>query len=182
VAAWLPASAEFIVAYHELGLDKKTPLIANYTGGFIDPWNPLFVVGKGQPEAAAAYEGAAGPFSYSYDSTAPAWLEYVEGMTSANNGKKPQDGATNCTVQAGEMFLTAVEATGGDTTPNVLRDALLATDITGPEGPQFFASGGQCATRTIYIMELHQGDTVSSWNYTTVKTYKDVPPTGYTAQ
>jgi hypothetical protein len=72
-----------------------------------------------------------------------------------------------------------VEATGGDTSPEKLRDALLATNIVGPESPQFFAEGDQAATRNIYIVQIQQGADANSLKYVTLKTYENVPPEGF---
>jgi branched-chain amino acid transport system substrate-binding protein len=182
VVAWEPGAQgiAFSIAYHALGIDKKMPLIANYHGGFIDPWLPAVVM-KANAEAGAAMVGVTGPFVFSPDSQTPAWQEYIKGMT-AVLGEPPTDGATNCTVQAAATFLAAVEATKGDTTPEKLRDALLATNINGPEGPQFFAEGDQAATRNIYIVQIQQGTGTSTFNYVTLKTYESVPPTGYAGQ
>lgn len=180
VVAWEAGSMaiSFMTAYHQLGLDKKIPLMANYHGGFIDPWCPLAVAGSGA--SPAAFNGVVGPFVYSYDSQSPEWLAYMNGMAAANKGSKPKDGASNCTVQAATMLLAALQATGGNTDPKVLRDALLATNVTGPQGPQFFAKGDKAATLDVYIMKVTQGADVWHWNLTTVKTYTNVPPAGFT--
>lgn len=181
VVAWEPGAQgiAFSIAYHAAGIDKKMPLIANYHGGFIDPWLPA-TVAKANAEAGAAMVGIAGPFVFQFDSQEPAWQEYVEGMT-ALLGTAPTDGATNATVQAAATFLAAVEATGGDTTPAVLRDALLATSIVGPESPQFFAAGDRAATRNVYIMEIQPGVGADPFRYVTVKIYQNVPPGGFDA-
>lgn len=182
VAMWEPGpqAIAFFIAWHQAGLDGKIPVIGNYHGGSIDPWIPSAVAGS-NPGAASALEGVVGPYAFSFDSDSPAWLAYREGWAATHDEIMPKDGATNCTVQAAQTLLTALEAVGGNTDPTVLRDALLATDIIGPQGPQYFAEGDQVATLDIYIMDIHQGDSLWDWIFTTIKTYEAVPPTGYTA-
>lgn len=181
VVVWEPGSQgiAFFIAWHQAGLDKTIPVIASYHGGFIDPWIPSAVAGS-NPGAASALEGVIGSFVFQFDSESPEWLAYREGMAAVNEGAMPKDGATNCTVQAGQTLLAALEAVGGNTDPAVLRDALLATNITGPQGPQYFSQGDKVATLDIYIMDIHQGESIWDWVYTTLKTYDAVPPAGYT--
>jgi hypothetical protein len=83
-------------------------------------------------------------------------------------------------AQAILLFKAAVEATGGDTSPQVLRDALLAADVKGPEGHTHF-EGSQAATKDVFIVKVVKlAD--GSFNYETVKVYPEVPPTGYVPQ
>lgn len=182
VAMWEPGpqAIAFFIAWHQAGLDGKIPIIGNYHGGSIDPWIPSAVAGS-NPAAAAALEGVVGPYVFQFDSQSPEWLAYRNGMAALNKNIKPKDGATNCTAQAGQTLIAALTAVNGNTDPAVLRDALLATNITGPEGPQSFAKGDKAATRNVYIMDIHKGASIWDWIFTTKKTYEAVPSTGYKA-
>jgi hypothetical protein len=59
--------------------------------------------------------------------------------------------------------------------------AIFASDITGPEGHLFFEEGQHAATKDVYIVQTVKLDD-GSFNYKTVKVYKDVPPNGLTVK
>ncbi|MCD8331272.1 MAG: hypothetical protein LUB63_01895 [Oscillospiraceae bacterium] len=60
-----------------------------------------------------------------------------------------------------------------------LLDAILAQDITGPEGRTVFENGSQAATKDIYVTQVIQLDD-GTYNYGLVQLYSEVPPEGLT--
>jgi hypothetical protein len=86
--------------------------------------------------------------------------------------------------QAALLFQAGVQATNGDTSPDRLLAGMLGASIVGPEGPMSFAPGQQIATKTVYIVKVAfvpaAGLAPDHYTYTTVATYPNVPPEGYT--
>jgi branched-chain amino acid transport system substrate-binding protein len=178
LVAWTSGSDAIALwgAWSDLGLKDKLPIITPMHGGFTDS----FVAGalsKANPAACEAMMGALAPMMYTYGIDSPENAEFVAAWTEAF-GERP--GGTNMpgsNTQAIYLFKNAVEATGGDTTPDVLLAALLATSFNGPEGHLSFADGQRGATKDVYIVKVVQLDD-GSFNYEVVKKYADVPPSG----
>lgn len=164
--------------WHQLGIDKKMPIVAAYSGGFTDPFVPAAMA----PADAAAVVGTLAPIPYSPDSTDPIIQKFVQGFQSAI-GYPPGDDGCAGPYQVGVLIQAALTATGGDTTPDKLLSAIYAAKITGPEGPESFAPGEQAATKTIYIVKVDKVPNVDkTFRYVTVHAYENVPPSGYSGQ
>lgn len=163
-------------AWYDMGVSEKMPLIAAMHGGFTD-----FFIGKalsnGNPGALEAMlENAYAPIMYTYSADHAENQEFVEAWE-AEFGTVP--GGTNmpgATYQAMLLIKQAIESIEGELTPAALRDALFASDITGPEGHLVF-EGSQVATKDVHIVRPFQMED-GSFNYEVVKTYKDVAPDG----
>ena len=164
-----------LTQWHQLGIDKKLPMIAAFHGGFLDPFIPAAMA-----EAdGAAVVGSLAPSVYSPDSQDAVNQAFVQGFTKVL-GFPPSDEGASGPYQAALLFQAAVTATNGDTTPDKLIAAIFASKINGPEGPMSFEAGQQAATKNIYILKVAQVPNVAkTFMYTTVYTYKDVPATGY---
>ena len=161
--------------WSDLGLNDKLPIITPMHGGFTDS----FVAGAlshANPAACEAMMGALAPMMYTYGIDSPANQEFVAGWTE-EFGERP--GGTNLpgsNAQAIYLLNAAITETKGDTTPEVLIDALFSISLDGPEGHLSFVNS-RAATKDVYIVKVVQLDD-ESFNYEVVKAYHDVPPTG----
>jgi hypothetical protein len=73
--------------------------------------------------------------------------------------------------------LEALKKAGGDTSPEKLGQAILATDLEVPEGRIRFDKETRCAFRDIYIAKVDKR--AGKHILIPVHTYKSVPPRGY---
>jgi branched-chain amino acid transport system substrate-binding protein len=182
LVAWAGGSAgiALLSQYVELGIDKKMPLVANYHGGFTDPW-VIMAIAQTNPTGADKLVGIPAPMAWDPNSTDPASTAFVKGMTPLLPYGPPGDDGYACPVQAAQLFLAAAKTAAANLTSATLRDALLATDFVGPEGREFFAPGDQVATKDLYIVKVQKltiPNVGTVYNYATAKTYKAVPPAG----
>ena len=163
-----------LTQWHQLGIDKKMPIVAAFHGGFTDPFIPAAMADAD----AAAVVGTLAPMTYAPDSQDQVNLDFVKGFTPVL-GFPPGDDSASGPYQAAQLFQAAVTATNGDTSPDKLIAAIFAAKIVGPEGPESFAPGQQAATKNVYIVKVDKvPNAAKTYHYVTVFTYKDVPPTG----
>jgi branched-chain amino acid transport system substrate-binding protein len=73
-------------------------------------------------------------------------------------------------------YLAAVEATGGDTTPTIVRDAMIGHEISVPWGTRTVTSGGYSKIDA-FICEVQKVNGVLIWQV--VQTYHNVDYPGY---
>ncbi len=172
LVAWNPGSdaIKFFSQYREMGI--KMPVVNHFAGGYLD----VFVAKALGPANASAILGVPGPMMYSPDSTDPVNQRYVKAFT-AKFGFPPPDSGYTAADTGALVFIELVKATGGDTTPAKLMQAVPNIKVNAPEGALFFAAGSLVATRTVFVCTETQ--TPNGFAYKTLYTYKDVPPTGY---
>ena len=171
--AWFDGttSIQFLTQFHTLGIRAKMPLMACFHGSFFAP----FILYQ-LPEAAAnATVGEYCPTPYTPLLDTAVNNAFVEDWYDAT-GEVPEDTDTG-PYEGVLAVLAALEATGGDTTPEVLRDALLDVTLEGPQGPIVFDAGTKCALKTIYICAVTKDGPLFVWD--PVKAYENVPPFGY---
>jgi branched-chain amino acid transport system substrate-binding protein len=171
--AWVSGndSVKFLNQYYEFGMWNKMPLIPAYRGAFAEN----FIFKQIQPKAA---EACVGMFTSAYYTSLlenKANKKFVDAFK-AKYGADPDD-ANAGSYDAGLLLLAALEATGGDTTPQKLMDAMMATNFDSVTGTLRFDKQKKCAVFDCGIMKLQKSgnDYVFS---TPVFTYKDVPPEG----
>ena len=165
-------------AWYDMGISDRMPIIGVMHGGFTDYFIGNALDGA-TPDAAAAFVGTYAPILYTYSNDTPENNAFVEAWTE-EFGSVP--GGTNmpgATYQALLLLKTAIESIDGNTEPEALRDAILATEVVGPEGHLYFEEGSQLATKDVHIVRVVKLDD-GSYNYEIVKTYADVPPEGLT--
>ena len=130
VAAWFEGadSIMFLTQVHQFGIRKKMPMYSAFFGAFMAP----FILNAMPKEAADACIGEIVTTSYSplidTDINKKFVAEYKQkfGVTPDDTGSTPYD--------AGNILLNALKATGGDTTPAKLREAILNVDFIGVQG------------------------------------------------
>lgn len=178
IVAWTSGSSaiEFWKAWYQSGTHESLPVVANFHGAFTDYFIGGALMGA-DPEIANAFVGSIAPMSYAYDIDTPENKAFVEGWKEEFGTVPSGSNLPGACYQTILLFKAAVEALDGDTSDlTALRDALLAADITGPEGRTFF-DGSNAATKDIYVVEVVKMED-GSFNYSLVKEYKDVPPGG----
>ena len=189
LVAWETGSTAiaFLTQWHQLGINKKLPIVGAFHGGFLDPFVPMSMA----PEDAAAVVGAMAPQMWAPDNadpvTAPVNKAFMDGFQAVTQYPPGDDGSSG-PAQAAMLFLAAVDANKGDTTPDKLLAALTSVSIVGPNGPMAFG-GKQAPTVNIYIEKVIATPNPDNldylkgkYQYQTIFTYKDVPPEGFTAK
>lgn len=173
VVAWTtePDSIRFLTQYHEMSIDKRLPLIPAFHGSFMAP----FILKALPPATADAFVGTLLPTPYSPLLDTDVNKQFVPAIKALIN-EFPDDSSSGPYMGA-LAIIEALKATGGDTTPEKLRQALLAVNIEGPEGPQKFDPKTGAAIKTIYICKVVKQGNDYLWQ--SVYSYKDVPPGGF---
>ena len=179
--AWEPGGAgvKLWTQWYQLGIYKTTPMDAAFHGGFTDAFIPMAL----PKDVATAMVGAMAPQVYSPENPSPENKAFVDAITPVL-GYPPSDDGASGPWQAALLLQAGVQAANGDTSPDKLLAGMLGASFVGPEGPESFAAGQQIATKTVYILKVTfvpaAGFAPDHYTYTTIGTYKDVPPEGYT--
>jgi len=173
VAAWFQGqkSIQFLVQYHKFGIRKRMPIIAAYMGSFLQP----FILRNLPPDAGNAVIGE-------YCTTQ--WTPFIDTEVNerfVENFKKsegyPAEEMESSTYSGVLVALAALKATGGDTSPEKLGQAIMATDVEAPEGRIRFDEKTRCAFRDTYIAKVDKRG--EKYVLVPVHTYKGVPPRGF---
>ncbi len=172
VAAWFHGAdaIRFHNQFHEFGIRKRMPLIAMFHGAFFAP----FILSVLTPEVGNATIGeyCATPYTSLIENDAN--KRFVEalrdkyGYTPDETDAGPYQGAI--------VVIEALKATGGDTTPEKLLQAMLAVRVESVAGPIRIDPETKCAIKDIYIVKVDKmGD---EYIWVPVHNYKGVPPAG----
>ena len=180
IVAWVSGGDAIALwsAWYEMGLNEKMPMVGTMHGGFTDYFIPVALDKKNTDITAAMMESALAPIFYGVTADTPENNEFVAAWQEEYGEIPLGSNLPGACAQAMLLFKAAVEATGLDTSPEVLRDALLAADVKGPEGHTYFEGDSQAATKDVFIVKVVQLED-GSYNYETVAVYEDVPPSGY---
>jgi branched-chain amino acid transport system substrate-binding protein len=161
----------FLTQYHEFGGRKRMPVLPAYFGAFYQP----MIVRNLKPEVADAMIG-----EYANAFWTPL-IELDESKQFINDfeekfGFTPTDVSAN-PYSVAQIVVKALEATGGDTTPGTLREAILAVDFISNIGRVHFDAETKFAYRDLYICKLDKiGE---EYVFVPIYTYKDVHPRGH---
>jgi ABC-type branched-subunit amino acid transport system substrate-binding protein len=181
--AWEPGGAgiKLWTEWYQLGISKTTPMDAAFHGGFTDAFIPMAL----DKQSAAAMVGALATQAYSPENPSQANKKFIAAITPVL-GYPPSDDGASGPWQAALLLQAGVQAANGDTTPDKLIAGILGAKFVGPEGAESFPAGSQAATKIIYVEKVTfvpaAGFAPDHYTYTTIATYKDVPPEGYTPQ
>ena len=173
VVAWHHAAdaIRFLTQFHEFGIRKRMPLVGAFLGSFFQQ----FILREIPQEAADAMIGERCPVPYTPLLETDASKRFAEAWKKKYQ-RLPEDVQSSSYVGA-QVALQALKATGGDTTPEKLRQAILTLEFETVEGPIRFDPKTRFVIKNIYIGEVAKigGEYV----LVPVYTYKDVPPRGY---
>jgi branched-chain amino acid transport system substrate-binding protein len=172
VAAWYPGgeAITFLTQYHEMGIDKRMPLLAAFNGAFVAP----FVLGALQPADAAATIGDLLPTTYTPLLDNPLNKQFVADYQ-AKYGTTPDDTIEGA-YAGGLAVIQALKATGGDASPDKLLQALLAINIDTPQGSVKMDPQNHGVIYTMNVCKVAQQGNAYVWQ--PVFTYNDVPSAG----
>lgn len=173
VIAWVDGeqAIKLLTQYHELGIDKKMPIVGAFHGSFFSP----YIMKALAPDVSEAYLGSLTPVPYSPLLDTEVNKKFVADWQ-AKFGYLPDDPNAG-PYQGALTILAALTATNGDTTPEKLREAVVSADFEGVDGPVKFDPQTGCAIKTYYIAKVgKQGD---AFVYEPIMTYPNVPPAGF---
>jgi branched-chain amino acid transport system substrate-binding protein len=172
VAAWVDGAdgIRFLTQYNEMGIRAKMPLTAIFFGSFFE----MFILHEIPPAAADAMVGEKCATTYYTSLDTDINKQFVAAIK-AKFGYMAEEADAGAYLGA-QVVLNALTATGGDTTPAKLRDAIMKVDFMSPEGRIRFDPQTRFPIRDIYIIKIDKVGGEFAW--VPVKTYKDVPPGG----
>ncbi|MCL5734108.1 MAG: penicillin-binding protein activator [Actinobacteria bacterium] len=172
VVAWIDGeqAIKLLTQYHQLSIDKRMPIVGAFHGSFLAP----FILSALPADVSDSLVGALVPVPYSPLLDTAVNTKFVADFKAKFN-VLPEDMDSGPYVGA-QIIMHALEATNGDTTPAKLRDALVAVNFEGPEGPIKFDPQTRAAIKTVYIAKVAKQDGAFVWQ--PVFTYPDVPPAG----
>ena len=175
VAAWFDGtdSIRFHTQYYDFGVWKRMPLIGAFHGSFLPP----FILVELPTNVSDALLGTPGPTPYTPLLDTEASKQFVEAYMKKYPDDPPPDDTQSGPFQGYQIVYEALKATGGDTTPEKLREAILNTEVIGPEGPVRFDKEKRSAIKNVYIFKVDKIDGEFTW--IPVHTYENVPATGY---
>jgi branched-chain amino acid transport system substrate-binding protein len=173
VVAWLDGdqAIKLLSQYHEFGIDKRMPIIAATWGAFLAP----YILSALPPAAADATIGYLVPTAYSPLLDTPFNKKWVADFK-AKFGFTPEDTSAGA-YQGAMCVINALKATKGDTSPEKLREALLAVNFESPFGRVTFDEKTGVRHMDMHISKIVKQGNEYLWQ--PIFTYKDVPPLGY---
>ena len=173
VVAWLDGdqAIKLLTQYHEFGIDKRMPVIGATWGAFLAP----YILGALPPAAADATVGYLVPTAYSPLLETPFNKQWVADFK-AKFGFTPEDTSAGA-YQGAMCIIEALEATGGDTSPEKLRQALLSVNFDSPFGRVTFDPNTGVRHIDMHISKIVKQGNEYLWQ--PIYTFKDVPPLGY---
>ncbi len=172
VAAWYLGgeAITFLSQYHQLGIDKRMPVVAAFDGAFVEP----FILSALPPEASAAMVGGLLSCQFTPLLDNPLSKQFVADYQAKFN-VIPQESSYNA-YAGGLAVIQALKATGGDASPDKLLQALLATNVNTPSGTLKVDPQNHGATFPLYICKIAKQGNAFVWQ--PVYTYNDIPSTG----
>ena len=173
LVAWYDGAdtIRFLTQVHEYGVRKRMPVVGAFHGSFYAP----FILHRMPPEAADAVIGeyCSTPYTALLDTEIN--KKFVKTWTD-KMGYMPDESIAG-PYEGVLVALAALKATGGDTNPDKLRDAILNVKIDTPGGIVKFDTKTKCRVRDVYIFKNAKQGKEYVWD--PVYTYKNVPPFGF---
>jgi branched-chain amino acid transport system substrate-binding protein len=181
LVAWVSSADALALwtAWYEMGINKKMPIVTTHHGGFTD-YYVADALAASNPAVVDAMLGTFAPITYVYDLDSPENKALVEGWQKEFGSVPPGNNLAGSVFETILVLKAAVEKLGGDTDPRKLIKAIFEVDVVGPEGHLFF-DNSHAATKDIHVVKLVRRDD-GSFNYERQKTYKDVPPGGFSVR
>ena len=174
LGAWFNGSEAimFLTQIHEFGIRKKMPVTSIFMGAFM----VNYILDELPAAAADAVVGEITTTPYSPFLKHAENQKFVE-ITKSKYGRRPDDTGST-TYDTCLIAIKALEATGGDVTPELLRNAILDVNFMATQGPVFFDKSTRCRIRNIYACPVIKESGKYDWGEP-VYTFKDVPPVGF---
>jgi branched-chain amino acid transport system substrate-binding protein len=159
----LPAGVRLVQQYADYGLLKKMPLMGYYMSGIFDE--------SVLKDEGIGCLGVCGPASYASTIDDPLNKKFVEAFKK-KYGTRPSSlnyGGYQCALTA----IEAIKATGGDTSHEKLRDAILNLEIQTPTGPLRFTTDGIGISNKYIVKNVKEN---GEYLWQVVRTYENVTP------
>jgi len=162
VMTWLTGldTHSFLTAFFDLGYEKRMKVIIVISEENFEEVN--------MPPYGDKIIGITGSADYTWRIDTPINKKFVE-ATEEKTGGKPIP-HTSRGYDAARTAIEALKVTGGDTTPEKVRQAILGLKLDLPCGPLSFTPDG-IGIRNIYIVEIRKIDGKYGWEI--VKTYPE---------
>jgi branched-chain amino acid transport system substrate-binding protein len=173
VTAWTSGndSVKFLNQYYDFGMWDKMPLVPAYQGAIIEG----FIMAQLSPKAADACLGMTMSLNYTPLFDNPVNKTFVDAFKAKYN--EIPDTASATAYNAVLVILDALKATGGDTTPQKLMDAMLASTVPLVDGPAKFDKAKKSAIKDVSVSKLQK--TGKDYMFSApIFTFKDVQPEG----
>jgi len=173
LVAWYDSAdaIRFLTQVEEFGILKKMELVGAFHGSFFEP----FILEALPAKASNALIGKRCSIDYTSRLDNEQSKQFVKDFRE-KKGFIP-DGASEGVYLGVNVALRALEATGGDTTPGKLREAILGLKFESTSGPIHFDRATQMAIRNVSIVEIKKVD--DHFVLEPVYTYEQVPPQGF---
>ena len=161
------------------GMDQLAAWEQFFEFGLHEKYQPLLAIANNLryehlPALGDAALGMYGAIDYEWTIDTPANRDFVARFE-AEHGFKPHINYYDSYITM-KLYLDAVKATGGNTTPAAVRDAIIGHSFEGPAGTLTFTKTGY-ALRNTYIVEVQKID--GQLAFQVVKTVYAVPDAGY---
>ena len=172
LVAWYDGSdaIRFLTQVHEYGIRKRMPLVGAFHGSFF----AFFILNRMSPAAAEAVIGeyCVTPYTHLLDNETNKKFvaEFMKKF------KRPPFESDVGPYEASLVAIEALKTTGGDTSPDKLKKAILELKMDTPGGPLVFDPKTRCRIRDIYIFKVDKQEGQFVW--VPVHTYNNVPPFG----
>lgn len=162
--------------------DALAPWILGATQNFLEEYikrgafdNVLIGYGDAlTEEQLAAFgpkaEGWLAPLTYTWRIDTPASKKFADAVRERYN-RNPVAQIDEGAYEALSVALEAIEATGGDTDPDAIKEAILGLELDTPAGKVRFKEDG-FGIRPIYILEATKVEGQMAWK--PIHTYEDV--------
>jgi branched-chain amino acid transport system substrate-binding protein len=175
MVAWVSGAdaIKFLTAYHDMGIDKNTPLVGAYHGAFLAP----FTLDKLPPAAGDATVGDIFCTIYSPLINTPENTAFIN-LEKPIINKFPDDTEAS-PYQVGQIVINAIKALNGDVSnSDKLKAALInaTKNTTGPMGKFNFDESSMSSIISPFMVKITKQDNQFLWE--PVFNYGPVPPAG----
>ncbi len=184
LVAWT-SSADAIAfwkAWYDSGLNEWLPVVGTMHGAFTDSFICDALNGQGYGEVVEQImENTVVPMTWAYNIDTPENKAFCEAWEAEFDEVPIGNNLPGAATQVMLLIKEAYESIEGEFTHEKFRDALLAADVTGPEGRTAFAEGSNAAVKDVYIVKVVKLEN-GQYNYEQVKKYPDVGGNGLTVE
>jgi len=160
-----PEFLRYLTQYNDFGLFQKQPVIISICENLLHELLPAF---------GDYILGVTGSCDYFCTMDNPANEKFVSGLKEMYGEEIFIDSWVLCGYEAAEVILTALEATGGDTTPEKFRQAILNVNIETPSTTSLTFRPDGWGSKDMHIFEIQKVN--GQYRWMPIYTYSGVEP------
>jgi branched-chain amino acid transport system substrate-binding protein len=164
--AYPPELLRYLTQYNEFGLFQKQPVIIPLCENLLHELLPAL---------GDCTLGIKGSDDYFYTIDTPANKKFVAGLKEMYGEDISVDAWTLGGYEAASVILAALKATGGDTTPEKFRQAILNVNIETPSTKSLTFRPDGWGSKDMNIFEIQKVD--GQYRWMPIYTYSGVDPT-----